>query len=62
VRRAEDIPRAKQAGKMAITFDLEGMNALADETYMVSLYYRLGVRQMLVLGENFLRVARAVWR
>jgi membrane dipeptidase len=48
VRGAEDIPRAKLAGKMAITFDLEGMNALAGETYMVSLYYRLGVRQMLI--------------
>ena len=48
VRRAEDILKAKQQGKMAITFDIEGMNALDGESYMVSLYYRLGVRQMLV--------------
>jgi membrane dipeptidase len=47
-RHTDDILRAKAAGKMAITFDLEGMSALAGETYMVSLYYRLGVRQMLI--------------
>jgi membrane dipeptidase len=48
VRRADDILQAKRAGKMAITFDIEGMGALAGETYLVSLYYRLGVRQMLI--------------
>jgi membrane dipeptidase len=48
VRQADDILRAKRAGKMAITFDIEGMSALAGEIYMVSLYYRLGVRQMLI--------------
>jgi membrane dipeptidase len=47
VLRADDIPAAKRAGKMAIAFDLEGMNALDGEAYMVSLFYRLGVRQML---------------
>src|SRR5262249_16675032 len=47
VRVADDIPAAKQAGKLAIGFDLEGMNALDGEAYMVSLFYRLGVRQML---------------
>lgn len=47
VRVADDILRAKRAGKMAITFDIEGMNSLDGETYMVSLFYRLGVRQML---------------
>jgi membrane dipeptidase len=47
VRRAEDIPAAKRAGRMAIAFDLEGMNALDGEAYMVSFFYRLGVRQML---------------
>lgn len=48
VRRADDVMRAKQAGRMAITFDLEGMSALNGRTSMVSLYYRLGVRQMLI--------------
>jgi membrane dipeptidase len=47
VQRADDILAAKRAGKMAIAFDLEGMNALDGESYMVSLFYRLGVRQML---------------
>jgi membrane dipeptidase len=47
VRVADDILTAKRQGKMAITFDVEGMNALDGETYMVSLLYRLGVRQML---------------
>jgi membrane dipeptidase len=47
VRQAQDVPAAKAEGKMAITFDLEGMNALNGDPSMVSLYYRLGVRQML---------------
>lgn len=34
--------------RMAITFDLEGANALNVDVSMVSLYYRLGVRQMLL--------------
>jgi membrane dipeptidase len=48
VRRADDILLAKRDGKTAISFDLEGMNALDGETYMVSFFYRLGVRQMLI--------------
>jgi membrane dipeptidase len=48
VQRADDIPAAKRAGKLAITFDLEGMSALNGDASLVSLYYRLGVRQMLV--------------
>jgi membrane dipeptidase len=48
VRSADDVVRAKQAGKMAITFDLEGMGALNGDAHLVSLYYRLGVRQMLI--------------
>ena len=47
VRRVDDILAAKHEGKLAIAFDLEGMNALDGQAYMVSLYYRLGVRQML---------------
>jgi membrane dipeptidase len=47
-RQAEDIVAAKRAGKMAITFDLEGMGALNGDVSMVALYYRLGVRQMLI--------------
>ena len=47
VRRADDVLEAKRTGRMAITFDLEGMSALNGESSLVSLYYRLGVRQML---------------
>lgn len=47
-RQADDVVGAKRAGKMAITFDLEGMSALNGDANMVSLYYRLGVRQMLI--------------
>jgi membrane dipeptidase len=47
VRRADDIMNAKRSGRMAISFDIEGMNMLNGDASMVSLYYRLGVRQML---------------
>jgi membrane dipeptidase len=47
VRRADDVLEAKKTGRMAITFDLEGMNALNGDPSLVALYYRLGVRQML---------------
>jgi membrane dipeptidase len=47
VRRSDDVLEAKRTGRMAITFDLEGMNALNGDSGLVSLYYRLGVRQML---------------
>jgi len=47
VRRVNDVFDAKKTGRMAITFDLEGMNALNGDPSLVALYYRLGVRQML---------------
>jgi membrane dipeptidase len=47
VETVEDIHRARREGKLAVTFDLEGMNALNGDIGMVDLYYRLGVRQML---------------
>jgi membrane dipeptidase len=42
-----DIRQAKHAGKMAVTFDIEGMNALDGRIDMLARYYRLGVRQIL---------------
>ena len=48
VRTVDDILRAQHAGLLGITFDLEGMDALADDVNMVALFYALGVRQMLV--------------
>ncbi len=47
VGRAADAWRAKRDGKLAVTFDLEGMNALDGNVDMVDVYYELGVRQML---------------
>ena len=47
VETVADIHRAKAEGKLALTFDLEGMNALNEDIGMVDLYYRLGVRHML---------------
>lgn len=43
----DDIEAARAAGKLALAFDIEGMNALNDDLNMVSLYRALGVRQML---------------
>lgn len=42
-----DILRAKAEGKMAVSFDIEGVNALDGRVEMVEAYHRLGVRQML---------------
>src|SRR5262245_31435859 len=47
VETVDDVFRARREGKLAVTFDLEGMNALNGDIGMVDLYYRLGVRQML---------------
>jgi membrane dipeptidase len=48
VHGVEDVLRAKREGKLAVSFDLEGMDALNGDVGMVDVYYRLGVRQMLV--------------
>lgn len=47
VGTAQDVRRAKAEGKMAVSFDIEGMNALNGRIEMVELYHALGVRQML---------------
>ncbi len=47
-RTAADIRAAKAAGKLAIVFDVEGMNALGGKPEMVRTYYDLGVRWMLM--------------
>ena len=47
VETAADVLRAKAEGRLGITFDLEGMDALNGDVSMVAFYYRLGVRQML---------------
>ena len=47
VKTVEDIAEAKAAGKLAVTFDIEGMTSLNDSLDMVSMYYNLGVKHML---------------
>jgi membrane dipeptidase len=47
VETYDDVLQAKSSGKLAIAFDIEGMNALNGDPGMVDFYYRLGVRQML---------------
>jgi membrane dipeptidase len=48
VESVADIERAKASGKLAIFFDIEGGNAVAAHPGLVELYYRLGVRWMLL--------------
>lgn len=43
-----DIERAKSKGKLAVLFDIEGGNAVAEDPGLVELFYRLGVRWMLL--------------
>ncbi len=43
----DDIADAKRHGKLAVAFDIEGMNALGGDIAMVERYHALGVRQML---------------
>lgn len=47
IDRPADAWRAKREGKLAVTFDLEGMNALDGNVDMVDVFHALGVRQML---------------
>jgi|TARA_B110001450_G_scaffold97069_1_gene92157 membrane dipeptidase len=42
-----DITEAKRSDRLAVSFDIEGMNALGGDINMVELYHTLGVRQML---------------
>jgi membrane dipeptidase len=44
----DDIQQAKESGRLAIAFDLEGSDPLLENLNMVSFYYDLGVRQMLL--------------
>jgi membrane dipeptidase len=42
-----DIEKARQSNRLAVSFDIEGMNALGGDINMVEVYHRLGVHQML---------------
>lgn len=56
VSGVDDIIQARRQEKLAVCFDMEGTNALAGQTDMVSLYYDLGVRWMLI-AYNFANAA-----
>ena len=53
---ADDIELAHASGRLAVGFDIEGANAVADQPSLVSLYYDLGVRWMLLAYNNNNRV------
>jgi|ERR1700722_2380638 len=42
------VAMARSEGKLAVAFDIEGMEGIADQPAMIGLYYDLGVRWMLV--------------
>lgn len=51
----KDIEVAHSQGKLAVSFDIEGTNALGRDINMVAAYHALGVRQMLlayILGND----------
>ncbi len=48
VSSVDEIDQAQAEGKIAATFDIEGMNALNGRVELVKLYYDLGVRQMAI--------------
>jgi len=43
----DDLSRAERDGKLAVSFDIEGMNALNGDINMIDAYHALGIRQML---------------
>ncbi len=48
IRSADDALEAKQAGKLALTLNLQETNPLDGELAMIDVYYDLGVRHMLL--------------
>ena len=48
VRTVDDIEQARASGRLAVSFDIEGANAVADQLSLVQLYFDLGVRWMLL--------------
>ncbi len=48
IRTTADIQEARSSGRLGVAFDIEGANAVADQSSLVQLYYDLGVRWMLM--------------
>ncbi len=48
VRTIDDVDAARKAGQLAITLNFQGTNVLANDVGLVEVFYRLGVRHMLM--------------
>ena len=48
IESADDIERARTSGRLAVGFDIEGANAIADQPSLIAQYQALGVRWMLM--------------
>ena len=48
IEQADDLLAARRTGRMGILFDMEGANGIGEDVGLVSLYYDLGVRWMLI--------------
>jgi membrane dipeptidase len=48
VETVDDVERARKSGRLAVGFNLEGANGIADQLSLIQLYYDLGVRWMLM--------------
>ena len=48
IETVDDIRRARETGRLAVGFDIEGANGIGDQVSLISLYYDLGVRWMLM--------------
>ena len=48
VETVDDVSRAKNEGKLAVVFNFQGTNPLDGDLNMIALYYKLGIRQMLM--------------
>ncbi|MFV3314646.1 dipeptidase [Pseudomonas sp. NY15374] len=48
IRSVADIHAAREAGQLAVGFDIEGANAIGDQLSLIELYRDLGVRWMLL--------------
>lgn len=56
VESADDIVAAKREGRLAISFNLQGTNALDGDLNLVEVFYKLGVRHMLLAYNHRNRV------
>lgn len=48
VETAADVERARAEGRLGVSFDIEGVNAIGDQPSLIELYHALGVRWMLL--------------